>query len=260
MKVAESAVPRPHARKINKGEHLPRSQAVSPELDHLFVSTSIYDLPSMDEVLPEAVVVPIVNMIAAPASAPSRHDEMLDGGRSFDAETCGPRTTRSERTSTASRDHDMQNKQKMIAVEDGLILDPFLTHGALAVGGASPTGIDSRSDTFDKAASTLVSPPASSDDTSGVSPPRAHVTPSKSRSHSRESSPSRNRNFQRYTPESGLIRKPSHAPSQGRNSEQDMQRSKKRRSVSVPEADEESLRLIKQLQAQDLGLRRRGKA
>ena len=114
-------------------------------------------------------------------------------------------------------------------------------------------------DVLDQAASTLVSPPASAHDASGSSPPDARVTPTRSDSRSRASSPSQSRHLQRYTPESGPIRKSSRTPSQQQSAEHETQTIKKRRSVSIPQADEESLKLIKELQAQDLGLRRRGK-
>lgn len=125
------------------------------------------------------------------------------------------------------------------------------------------------------AASSLVSPPASSHDESEQSASAAELKPSCSGSSSRHSS-RHPMQVQRFTPESGPARRDSSSsvvaatltteavksPSTSPLSVQAPDSSQKRiraRLGSEIEADEESLKLIKALQAEDYGLRRRGR-
>ena len=132
------------------------------------------------------------------------------------------------------------------------------------------------------AASSLVSPPASSHNDAGHTPPTLEpkFTPSSSSSRHSSRHPSRHpKQVQRYTPESGSTRRASSssdvAGMMGEKSASVINRIEtanvngedglsakriKARLSSDTFADEESLRLIKELQAQDYGLRRRGRA
>ena len=123
------------------------------------------------------------------------------------------------------------------------------------------------SETFEPPASSLVSPPASAHDDAGISPINAHAGWKSSTVSSRHSS-SQPKQMQRYTPESGSMRRAS-SSSYGENSQQpaspvraDLSSGQKHkaRTASESTADEESMRLIKELQAEEYGLRRRGKA
>lgn len=117
-------------------------------------------------------------------------------------------------------------------------------------------------------ASSLVSPPASSLDDAGESPTVAGIQCTPSRSSS-EQSGGQQKQIQRYTPESGSIRRAS-SGSYGENQPKKFQEPTLTEHLSGHDskpgpgadfmADDESLRLIKELQAQDLGLRRRRRA
>ncbi|KAL8970056.1 MAG: hypothetical protein Q9197_004022 [Variospora fuerteventurae] len=132
---------------------------------------------------------------------------------------------------------------------------------------------------FDQpAASSLVSPPASShDDSEQPVPSTDHEKPTYSGSSSRYS-PRHPAQIQRYTPESGPARRDSsssmvidntsHAEDQSLSTypttapvppDSAQKRIAKARLSAEVEADEESLKLIKALQAEDYGLRRRAR-
>ena len=127
--------------------------------------------------------------------------------------------------------------------------------------------IESR-ESFEQLASSLVSPPASSHDDAGISPINAHTGWKSSTFSSRHSS-SQPKQMQRYTPESGSMRRAS-SSSYGENLQEQpespvmadptLDHMPKARTNSETMADEESMRLIKELQAEEYGLRRRGKA
>ena len=127
------------------------------------------------------------------------------------------------------------------------------------------------------AASSLVSPPESTHNDAGQTSPTLEPKPTPSLSSSRHSS-RHPKQVQRYTPESGSARRASSSSVTDTMGEKDTtlidrvetahviggfdaspKRTKPRLS-SENFADEESLRLIKELQAQDYGLRRRGRA
>ena len=129
------------------------------------------------------------------------------------------------------------------------------------------TTLESR-ESFGPPASSLVSPPASSHDDAGISPINAHAGWKSSTISSRHSS-SQPKQMQRYTPESGSMRRAS-SSSYGENAPEKPaspatvdvfsdQTPKPRIGLDIT-ADEESMRLIKELQAEEYGLRRRGKA
>ena len=135
---------------------------------------------------------------------------------------------------------------------------------------------------FSVPAASLVSPPASSNADAGRTPPSPSAASSRHSSH-------HPKQMHRYTPESGPRRDSSSSVDEppppvgndavsqvdevikdtspmttisttGENERRDETRRRKSRSSIEDVADEESLRLIKELQAQDYGLRRRGKA
>ena len=123
-------------------------------------------------------------------------------------------------------------------------------------------------ESFEPPASSLVSPPASSHDDAGISPITAHAGWTSSTDSSRHSS-SPPKHMQRYTPESGSMRRASNS-SYGENAQEKAVLSvnadlasgemPEARAIFENRADEESLKLIKELQAEEYGLRRRGKA
>lgn len=123
-------------------------------------------------------------------------------------------------------------------------------------------------ESFEPPASSLVSPPASSHDDAGISPINAHAEWNSSTVPSRHSS-GQPKQMQRCTPESGSMRRAS-SSSCSENAHQKaaspvivdlpLDQKPKARSSSEDMADKESMRLIKQLQAEEYGLRRRGKA
>ena len=144
---------------------------------------------------------------------------------------------------------------------EGIAIDPNLMSNLMS----NPPQLDGMpvqsstvSNDFGQAASSLVSPPASSHENLGGSPTEPTVTPSKSDTESRDDSPHHAGHYHRYTPESGPMRKASNTSTNGNFLEQHRREFEEHRLASHEQADEESLRLIKALQAQDLGLRRRG--
>lgn len=127
------------------------------------------------------------------------------------------------------------------------------------------------------AASSLVSPPASAHNDAGHTPSASEPNRTPSSSSSRHSS-RHPKQVQRYTPESGSARRASSSSVadmmaekstslinrvESANISAEIDTSPKRakpRLSSETFADEESMRLIKELQAQEYGLRRRGRA
>lgn len=126
-------------------------------------------------------------------------------------------------------------------------------------------------------AASLVSPPASAHDDAEKSPVTAHPSNLASSTSSRHSS-RHPKHVQRYTPESGPARRASSSSvgdvSAGKSTAAVVTVLNVRTDVETPKAskdvktnfspdvvaDEESLKLIKELQAQEHGLRRRGRA
>lgn len=142
------------------------------------------------------------------------------------------------------------------------IIDPCRAPD-IEVGAAT---LESR-ESFEPPASLLVSPPASSHDDSGITPINSH-TGWKSSPGSRHSS-SHPKQMQRYTPESGSMRRASSSSYEENSQEMAVSpviadlssdQKTKLRIDSENMADEESMRLIKELQAEEYGLRRRGRA
>ena len=123
-------------------------------------------------------------------------------------------------------------------------------------------------------ASSLASPPESTHTDTGTPPATVKLkgfTPPTTSASSRQSSHPAKQQETRYTPESEILRRPStssggagflrdsHSPTISIVPSVGSTRRKSRTSSAI-DADEESLRLIRELQAQDLGLRRRGRS
>ena len=104
-------------------------------------------------------------------------------------------------------------------------------------------------------ASSLVSPPASSDNDAGGSP-AAELADAKTGQMFHPSQ----EHYRRYTPDSSSTGRASNSSEVDVSGEKETSRANEGPRGSETQADEDSLRLIKELQAQDLGLRRRGRA
>ena len=122
-------------------------------------------------------------------------------------------------------------------------------------------------------ASSLVSPPDSTHADAERTPPATvklnGFTPPTTSASSRQSSHPAKQQGSRYTPESGPVRRPSSSSGDAFTRESmsptvsaepsAVSRRRKSRTSSAIDADVESLKLIREIQAQDLGLRRRGR-
>ena len=202
---------------------------------------------------------PMANMISEHDSVQTSNDDFGDpsSGVVFDESGCNDSLNRDKiRRPTAKGMADARSD----APEDKpLALDPLLVLGnTKAMELSSNQRTHNSSTIFNQPSSSLVSPPLSSHENVGESPMAAGTTPTKSQSSSRGTSQPPQENFQRYTPESGPIRKVSYTSSRIPSVEQEVPKAKKHR-TSIEDADLESIKLIKELQAQDLGLRRRAK-
>ena len=211
------------------------------------------------------------NLEVAGGNAPTAN--MLSDSSSYHVTKCNsddvfeasPMLNEGENSFSASietsmvRDQDKKRENSDIGLGDLTAADQELSTCITLVADAKPgSKAVQESVTIDQASS-LVSPPASSHETSEGSPKIAEGLMTSSNTPPQEhSSPSREY-FQRYTPESASVRRASQSSSMLASIGYDAQKSKKQRSTSAQDADEESLRLIKELQAQDLGLRRRAK-
>lgn len=119
--------------------------------------------------------------------------------------------------------------------------------------------------------SSFMSPPASTHTDAEGSPPAPHASTTPSTASSRHSS-RQPKQVQRYTPESGSARRASSSTAGGATTEKSAspmidavaaitvrEGSHKRSKPFIGPDDEDSMRLIKELQAQEYGLRRRGR-
>ena len=231
---------------------------------------------------------PIANMIARPATpvnheagisslpdglpqAPSAEPFPLDPALFKDVANSIPHEERasvanslpqSMSPSAVSRHRYMKERSDKVA-DPWQITDPYPAPDT-EIGTATLESGES----FEPPASSLVSPPASSHDDAGISPISAHAGWQSSTESSRQSS-SQPKQLQRYTPESGSMRRASSSSCGEILQEQhaspimaDLSSDQKPKARTSPEsmADEDSMRLIKELQAEEYGLRRRGKA
>ena len=144
------------------------------------------------------------------------------------------------------------------SVNDEMILDPAIVSGTVEDSvSRKEKRIEHNMLQSQVSASSLVSPPASSDNDAGSSP-AAEVSDAKIRQVFQASQ----EHYQRYTPDSSSTGRASNSSEADGSVDKEPSRANEGEGSrkSETQADENSLRLIKELQAQDLGLRRRGRA
>ena len=203
---------------------------------------------------------PTVNMIAAPAvssTLDTLSQDTISFGQDADELPQGDLPV----TPAAKDPREINEEQYLESFEDSStsdMIDPALMASTHVAHGFHDNDGDTRYQQVP--ASSLVSPPESSNDDIGNSPTAAEPAFITSTPHSRHTSEQPQEHFQRYTPESGTIRRESHSSCGDGSVKKEQLHSQSRVSASAQVADEESLKLIKELQAQDLGLRRRGRA
>ncbi len=280
MKVAETAIPRPHARKSNihgSSKPSPKRPLETMPADSTSNETNIVEelLASIQpSTASSRLTAPVANMIAVVSSEPSVDHGAVPGPSLDTIQVSPPDKAQTGPSNLEARDVPHSNKElKATAelpnsdVEDlGLSAPPLFDETPNEV----VTHTASKDDYEQAAASSLVSPPASSHEDVGNSSMEADGTPTHSSPFSRHSSQAPKQQSQRYTPESGPMRSTSSSSYDEHRIEEESSAktqpppsaSKSGRGARLSSetvADEESLRLIKELQAQDLGLRRRGR-
>ncbi|KAL9100462.1 MAG: hypothetical protein Q9163_004165 [Psora crenata] len=277
VKVAETAIPRPHARKVNRGEPSVDKHSLSTGTDttsNNAVPASYASLGTESErranLAVNVLIAPTANMAATP-SAQSDYEATPQGI------TPDPHITYD--TSKEYPDEGRCRGDKVDGIFEKALastrtlkhrmpIDPVLYSDLRSFQLSFEVTNDDTGLNYGQApASLLVSPPASSHDDVGNSPAAPEGLYTSLPSSSRQGSQQPKGHFQRYTPESGSIRRSSHSSCEDRPLKEERPRiggetlrsaRKQSRGYSALEADDESLRLIKELQAQDLGLRRRG--
>ena len=294
VKVRETAIPRPHARKSNilakeKAKAQKVADAKAPEVDYAYKQQA-YRAPNPVVLADQAPrVAPVANMVAQPPDV-EMHSNMFP---------TSPEA--SEQRSIAERatqllDPALFADQKASFFTDGIPLqmspptttfapmgpsqDATLAEACDNAEGHSYPSNEAQDTTynsapvepqesFERPASSLVSPPASihDDDACKVSnSPDASWSACDPVAQSAvvQEEPMQ----QRYTPDSGSMDGASLSPRDKAMPEEDMpahvQEPRPTPSLKTAvgsdfQADEDSLKLIKELQAQELGLRRRGK-
>lgn len=290
IKVAETAIPRPHARKLNIDGKVDQSLKKSPEVTKASLFTSPNFLgQEWSAVLPQEParrMAPVANMIAIPPSPPAPLPGVpnsLTGIPSAKSSYVGLQLNEAADTMLAeSSSTDPLVTEKTVTQPEkrpqGLVSnaeDHLQPHensptNVLALRDNPKMALLETSENFERpdaaAASSLVSPPASSHDDIGNSPVNLNnngrVTPSPSSSRHSSHQPQQ---VQRSTPESGPMRRASGSPYEQQTTTlskaaDPASAHKQGRRTSEQAADEDSLRLIKELQAQEYGLRRRGRA
>lgn len=290
IKIRESAIPRPHARKLNthiKESSTPKKHVQGAVRKHnVDQQQPVPTVPAPEEQYRRPV--PIANMIARPASPvfqepgiPSLPDVFLQASSAepfpldpalfenitnsiqHEEQTTDPVTLQQSIGPRAISPHRYIQELSVKAADQWQIADSC---PAPDIEVAVAT-LESR-ESFEPPASSLVSPPASSHDDAGISPINAHAGWKSSAVSSRRSS-SPPKQMPRYTPESGSMRRAS-SSSYGENAQENAaspvvtdlssDQKPKARIGSENMADKESMRLIKELQAEEYGLRRRGRA
>ena len=282
-KVKQSAIPRPHARKSNvhgkdgvikKPQRLPRqidSDCANPDPHPQVVETFVSQLAPVANMvahpsLSESILAnsPAVSDAATQRDVAERASLLLDPALFWETTVQTSVQGQAQHSTTFSTLRKSANDSQPNSTTDG--------HRSLETPHASsdtkvdPESLDQR-ESFEQPASSLVSPPASSYDEIGNSLTTANPHWVPSRSSSEQSSTQFKQSQHRYTPESGPLRRASSSSYSEATSEQ-AAGSKSAEMGSIPKAragfqseyraDEESLRLIKELQAQEMGLRKRG--
>ena len=280
VKVRESAIPRPHARKSNtqmKEASTPKKHVQGTVRKHnVDQQQTMPNVSESEEHMRRPA--PIANMIASRASplpdyfpqVSSSEPLPLDPALFKDNANSIPHE---EQTSVPSS--LQQSRSPSTVLHHGYIEDlSDKVHDQWQIASSCPApDIDVgtarlvSSEIFEPPASSLVSPPASSHDDAGISPINAHAEMGwKSPTTSSRHSSSQPKQMQRYTPESGSMRRAS-SSSYGENLHEQpasaaglsSDQKSKGRTSSDNMADEDSMKLIKELQAEEYGLRRRGK-
>ena len=288
----EQAIPRPHARKSNILDKATAKKSTSPMKGSSHSSTTNYYGSVLDssEYIEVSRPAPVANMIAQPSMFEPRMSSLpaaslqataelaldpalfADNSSNFTYEsyTTGPLLGR---TSSAQEYESTTNSTTELPVQIDEAWQMETSYPGIDDKVAT-IPLESRGN-YEQPTSSLFSPPASSHEETGHSPTGARDTwpPSGSSSRQSSSQPKQTQQHQRYTPESGPLRRAS-SSSYGDNgmksavekapsptaiepSQFDQKSSYQRLSFEAV-ADEDSLRLIKELQAQDYGLRRRG--
>ena len=279
VKVRESAIPRPHARKSNalmKETSTPRKHVQEGAVRKRNLDQQ-RPTPSRSEVEEQMRrPAPIANMIARRASPlpdslqalfpqPLPLDPALfnDNANSISHEEQASVSSNFEQSISPSTElHPGSTKELLDKVADQWQITGSCPAPDIDVGTAT---LES-SESFEPPASSLVSPPASSHDDAGISLINAHAGWESPTVSSRHSS-SQPKQMQRYTPESGSMRRASSSsyggnlqdqPGSSIMAELSSDQKPKVRAISENMADEDSMKLIKELQAEEYGLRRRG--
>ncbi|KAL6714668.1 JmjC domain-containing histone demethylation protein 1 [Lecanora helva] len=284
VKVRETAIPRPHARKSNlqskdgliKKPHLSkRKPPVSVHTDQS--NTTI--APSYPD-SGERRMAPVANMVAHPSRSESlsntvpvtldtakqreiaeRASLLLDPALLLndlnDASSYPERASQISASAPSLGSDDGIERTVPTRFATNIENGPKTNHSEVE---AKPGLMQLESkDSFEQPASSLVSPPASAHEDDH---PATDVQWSPSRSLSEQSSTQLNQLQQRYTPESGPVRRASSSSYDKQLAEQTACQESIEPCPSIKTqpgyiADEKSLKLIKELQAQELGLRRR---
>ena len=288
IKVRESAIPRPHARKSNT-----QSKEASTPKKYLQGAAHKRNAYQQQQPAPTISIfeeqisrpAPIANMIAPPANSviqrsevpgltdhvplaspgepihldPALFDDSANNVQHEELTSTSVTHQQSVGPSVASPHEYMKEFSNKVA-DQWQTTDscpaPHIEIGATTI---EPRG------SFEPPASSLVSPPASLHDDAGVSPVDAHAGWKSSSLSSRHSS-SQPKQMQRYTPDSGSMRRASSSSYDENTLENAVlpvmadvssDQKAKARNGSQNTADEESMRLIKELQAEEYGLRRR---
>lgn len=278
VKVRESAIPRPHARKSNaltKEASTPRKHMQGAvRKSNLDQQRPTPSRSEFEEQMRRPA--PIANMIARRASplpgnilqAPFPEPLPLDPALFNDNANS---ISHGEQASVSSNFQQSINSSTVLHPGDTKELLDKVADQWQITGSCPVPDIDvgtatlESSESFEPPASSLVSPPASSHDDASISLINAHAGWESSAVSSRHSS-SQPKQMQRYTPESGSMRRASSSSYDENLQEQPIMaglpsdQKPKVRAISENMADEDSMKLIKELQAEEYGLRRRGKA
>ena len=289
-KIKQSAIPRPHARKsnLNGKDTTGKKRTVDKQMLPYQIGTNCARPENHSQLLENVLnrVAPVANMVVQPSISQSNLGSCLG------ASSAATQRDIAERASLLLDpalfwETTVQSSHREHAPHSAMLPTNFLSaddtrrdttiEGHCTLGttyGASdakvePAPLNSR-ESFEQPASSLVSPPASSHDDVDSSPMIANPQWIPSRSSSEQSSIQIKQSQNRYTPESGSLRRASNSSSYGEATSEQVACAELTEAILDPKArarvlseyraDEESLRLIKELQVQEMGLRRRGNA
>ena len=226
IKVAETAIPRPHARKTHRSsDYVIKEDNTYSAIEHPHSARFLeYNALPMSEAEPN------INL---------------------NTSTAAYRMAEVDAPLSAS----LQGLEQDSEQNENLMTTPLSTShhgGSISVDSNPPQTRDQHT-----RLSFLASPPASAHEATDESPKLSEGIPSSSTSDIQIKA------YQTYTPDSSSVRRTSPSSAEdrwgGKEKWTPSVQVKKARGLSLPTADEESMKLIKELQAQDLGLRRRFK-